>query len=317
MEKMKAIMCKKYGPPEVLQIEQVNKPNPKNNEVLIKIYATSVTDSDIFIRSSKLPSKMHLIPFRLMMGIWGPRNPIIGEVFSGKIEAIGSEIKRFSIGDKVFGLTGFSLGTYADYKCMKEVDSKQGCLAIMPNNINFEEATAAAYGGLLAFQFMERGTITQSSKVLIYGASGTTGIIAVQYAKYLGAQVTGVCSKANVDFVKSLGADKVIDYTKPECVKELEEYDFILDAVGKTKTSNLKKACVKRLSKTGKFASISESLLLLESNRLGKISKLIEEEKVKPMNGRVYPFEQIVEAHKYVETGHKRGNVAITVNSDS
>lgn len=316
MEKMKAIVCPKYGAPEVLQIKQVNKPIPKNDEVLIKIYATSVTNSDIFIRSSKLPSKMLLIPFRLMMGLRGPRNPIIGEVFSGKIEAVGSEIKRFKTGEQVFGLTGFSLGGYADYKCIKEVDSKQGCLAVMPDNIDFEEATSAAYGGLLAFQFMEEAVITPNSKVLIYGASGTTGIIAVQYAKYLGAIVTGVCSSTNVDFVKSLGADQVIDYTKKESVGALQKYDFILDAVGKAKTSDLKKACVKALSKSGQYASIDDSSLILDSDRLNTISKLVETGKIKPVNDKVYPFEHIVEAHRYVETGHKRGNVAITVNFD-
>lgn len=315
MQKMKAILCKKYGPPEVLQIEQVNKPVPKNNEVLIKIYATSVTNSDIFIRSSKLPLPT-LIAFRLAMGITKPRNSIMGQVFSGKIEAVGPEIKRFKTGDRVFGLTGFSLGGYADYKCMKEIDSKQGCLAMMPKNIDFEEATAAAYGGLLAFQSIEKGVISSNSSVLIYGASGTSGTIAVQYAKHLGATVTGVCGSANVEFVKSLGADNVIDYTKSESVRALEEYDFILDAVGKAKTSDLKKACVKALSKNGKYASIDDSSLLLESDRLNRITSLVEAGKIIPVNDRVYPFEQIIEAHKYVETGHKRGNVAIIVNTE-
>ncbi len=316
METMKAILCPKYGAAEVLQIRQVNKPIPKKDEVLIKIYATSVTNSDIFIRSSKLPSKMMLIPFRLMMGIRGPRNPIIGEVFAGRIEAVGTGINRFKPGDQVYGLTGFSLGVYADYKCMKEMDSKQGCLATMPNNIGFEEATSAAYGGLLAFQFMEKGQITTDSKVLIYGASGTTGIIAVQYAKYLSADVTGVCSTHNIDFVKSFGADHVLDYTKQESKGALQKYDFILDAVGKAKTSDLKKACKKALSKSGKYVSIDDSALLLESARLNRVAKLVEAGKIKPVTDKVFPFEQIIEAHIYVETGHKRGNVAITVNSD-
>jgi NADPH:quinone reductase-like Zn-dependent oxidoreductase len=186
----------------------------------------------------------------------------------------------------------------------------------MPNNIDFEEATSAAYGGLLALQFMEKGAFTPGTRVLIYGASGTTGVIAVQYAKYLGARVTGVCSSANIEFVKSLGADKVIDYTKQESLMDLEEYDFILDAVGKAKSSDLKKACVKALSRKGKYVSIDDRALLLESDRLNKITKLVETGKIKPVNDRVYPFEQIIDAHRYVETGHKRGNVAITVNSE-
>jgi NADPH:quinone reductase-like Zn-dependent oxidoreductase len=310
---MKAIVCTKYGPPEVLQLKEVEKPRPKNNEVLIKIYAASVTNSDIFIRSSNIPLLM-MIPMRLMIGITKPRNSIIGEVFSGEIEFAGSEIKRFKAGDQVYGLTGFSLGAYADYKCMKEIDSKRGCLAIKPKNISFEEATSAAYGGLLAFQQLEKGNIRRGNKVLIYGASGTSGTIAVQYAKHLGATVTGVCGPSHIEFVKSLGADKVLDYTKKESIESLEEYDFVLDAVGKNKTSELKKACAKALVTNGKYGSIDDGALLLQSDRLNRITELVELGTIKPVNDRIYDFNQIVEAHKYVETGHKKGNVAITVN---
>ncbi len=310
---MKAIVCTKYGPPEVLQLKEVEKPRPKNNEVLIKIYAASVTNSDIFIRSSNIPLLM-MIPMRLMIGITKPRNSIIGEVFSGEIEFAGSEIKRFKAGDQVYGLTGFSLGAYADYKCMKEIDSKRGCLAIKPKNISFEEATSAAYGGLLAFQQLEKGNIRRGHKVLIYGASGTSGTIAVQYAKHLGATVTGVCGPSHIEFIKSLGADKVLDYTKKESIEFLEEYDFVLDAVGKNKTSALKKACAKALATNGKYASIDDGALLLQSDRLNRITELVELGTIKPVNDRIYHFDQIVEAHKYVETGHKKGNVAITVN---
>jgi NADPH:quinone reductase-like Zn-dependent oxidoreductase len=316
METMKAILCTKYGPPDVLQIGQREKPIPRSDEVLIRIYATSVTNSDLFIRSSNV-SLAVMIPFRLMIGITKPRNPIIGEVFSGEIESVGPEIKRFKVGDQVYGFTGMSLGAYADYKCMKEVDSKKGCLAIKPRNLSFEEATSAAYGGLLAFQFLEKGNITGGHKVLIYGASGTSGTIAVQYAKYLGATVTGVCGPSNIEFVKSLGADKVLDYTKKESIQYLEEYDFILDAVGKNKTSELKKACVNALIKNGQYVSIDDGALLLESDRLDRIRELVELGIIKPVNDRIYPFEQIIEAHKYVEMGHKKGNVAITVNKKS
>jgi len=310
---MKAIICTKYGPPEVLQLKEVEKPRPKNDEVLIKIYAASVTNSDIFIRSSNVPIQF-MIPMRIMLGITKPRNPIIGEVFSGEIESVGSSIHRFRIGDQVYGLTGFSLGAYADYKCMKEIDSKQGCLTTKPRNISFEEATAAAYGGLLAFQYSEKGNIKPGQKVLIYGASGTSGTMAIQLAKYLGAEVTGVCSTANIGLVKSLGADKVLDYTDKGSIAKIEKYDFVLDAVGKRRTSDLRKACERALAKNGKYVSIDDGALLLRSSRLDQIRELIESGKIRPINDRCYPFEQIVEAHKYVETGHKKGNVAITVN---
>lgn len=311
---MKAIICKKYGPPENLEIVEYKDPEPEDDEVLIKIYATSVTNSDLFIRSSNVPFSL-LIPFRLMIGISKPRNEIIGEVFSGIIEKVGTKIKRFRIGDQVYGLTGMSLGAYADYKCMKEKDSKKGCVAIKPSNINFEEATAAAYGGLLAFQYLEKGNIKPKQKVLIYGASGTTGTIAIQYAKYLGAEVTAVCSSKNIDFVKSLGADKVLDYTKQNSQAELEVYEVILDCVGKVKNSALKEACKKALSEYGKYISIDDGALVCSSGRLSKIKELVENNSIKPINGRSYNFNQIIEAHKYVELGHKKGNVAIIVNT--
>jgi NADPH:quinone reductase-like Zn-dependent oxidoreductase len=249
-----------------------------------------------------------------MLGITKPRNSIIGEVFSGEIEYVGSEIKRFHVGDQVYGLTGFSLGAYADYKCMKEIDSKQGCLAIKPRNISFEEATSAAYGGLLAFQALEKGNITRDQKVLVYGASGTSGTIAIQYATYLGAIVTGVCGSSHMEFVRSLGADNVLDYTNNESVQLLEAYDLVIDTVGKRKTSELKKACAQALSRNGTYVSIDDGALLLQSDRLNRITELVELGVIKPVNDRVYPFEQIVEAHTYVELGHKKGNVAITVN---
>ncbi len=310
---MKAIKCTKYGSADVLKISECIKPIPKKNEVLIKIYATSVTNSDIFIRSSNIPFKF-MIPMRLMIGLTKPRHQIIGEVLSGEIESVGSEIHRFRVGDQIYGLTGYSLGAYADYKCMKEIDSKQGCLALKPKNISFEEATSAAYGGLLAFQYIEKGNIKDGQKILIYGASGTSGIIAIQLAKYLGAEVTGVCSTSSIALVKSLGADKVLDYTKNDSIKMLEKYDFILDAVGKRKTSDLKKECKKGQNIYSKYVSIDDGALLLESNRLEQITKLIELGNIKPINDKCYQFEQIVEAHKYVEMGHKKGNVAITVN---
>ena len=313
METMKAIVCERYGAPEVLRLVRCGKPVPKDDEVLIKIYATSVTNSDIFIRSAKV-SPLLMIPFRLKMGLRRPRNPVIGEVFSGKIEYAGSKIRRFNTGDMVYGLTGFSLGAYADYKCMKEIDSVQGCLAIMPANICFEDATAAAYGGLLALQQLEKGNIARGDKVLIYGASGTSGTIAVQYAKHLGATVTAICGSANIEFVRSLGADTVLDYTDAASIGRLESYDLVLDAVGKSRSSALKKASAHALAADGRYVSIDDGALLLQSDRLDRITKLVESGAIKPVTDRVYAFDQIVEAHRYVEGGHKKGNVAVTVN---
>jgi NADPH:quinone reductase-like Zn-dependent oxidoreductase len=310
---MKAVIYKKYGGPEVLKIEQVAKPTPNDDEVCIKIHATAVTNSDIFIRGSKLPFPI-IVPFRLMVGIFKPRKSILGLVFSGEIESIGKNIKRFIPGDSVYGLTGFGFGTYAEFKCMKEQDSKNGCIAIKPNNISHEEATMAAYGGLLAFQYVEKGNIRKGQKVLIYGASGTTGTLAIQIAKYLGAEVTGVCSTSNLEMVKNLGADNVFDYTKQDSVPEGVMYDFMLDSVGKAKSSELRKACKKALSPKGRYVSIDDGDLKLDSHRLNKIKEFVEKEYIKPVLDKCYKLEDIVEAHRYVENGHKKGGVAITVN---
>ncbi len=313
MGKMKAAICTRYGPPEVLMIAERVAPIPGEGEVLIKIFAASVTNSDIFIRSSDIPLRMR-IPMRIMMGITRPRNEILGEVLSGEIVQAGSGTRRFHVGDQIFGLTGFSLGAYAEYKCMKETDSRRGCIALKPRNISFEDATSAAYGGLLALQSLEKGDIRPKHKVLIYGASGTCGTIAVQYAKHLGAEVTGVCSGEKTDFVRSLGADKTLDYRRDESTSRLEDYDFVLDAVGKAKTSELKRACMTMMSDTRKFVSIDDGPLVLSSDRLERIRELVEAGVIRPITDRCFPLAQIVEAHRYVEQGHKRGNVAIMVH---
>lgn len=312
MTKMKAFICTRYGPPEVLQLREVNKPAPKDDEVLIKVHATAVTASDIFIRGSKIPIQFW-IPMRLLIGLTKPRKSIIGLVLAGEIELVGKDIKRFKPGDHVYGLTGFGLGAYAEYKCMKETDSTYGCLALKPGNISWEEATVAAYGGLLAFQYMEKGDIGRGKNVLVYGASGTTGTTAIQFAKYLGATVTAVCSTANLDMVKSLGADAVIDYTREDTLNPGVQFDFILDAVGKMKTSRLKDACKKALAPGGKYASIDDGSLKLDSGRLVLMKELVEAGYIKPFIDRCYPFEEIAEAHRYVEKGHKKGGVAIKI----
>jgi len=309
---MKAIICTRYGPPEVLRIKEVEKPVPHDDEVLIKIHATAVTASDIYIRGSQIPLK-YWIFMRLALGLTKPRKSITGLVLAGEIESAGKNIKRFRTGDQVYGLTGFGLGAYAEYKCMKETDSTYGCLAIKPHNISFEEATVAAYGGLLAFQYMEKGNIRRGQEVLIYGASGTTGTTAIQFARYLGAKVTGVCSTANLELVKSLGADTVIDYTKVDTFDPAVRYDFILDAVGKRKTSKLKEASKKTLVPGGKYVSIDDGNLLLDSERLALIKDLVEAGHIKPVIDKCFPFEEIVEAHRYVGNGHKKGGVVIKV----
>jgi NADPH:quinone reductase-like Zn-dependent oxidoreductase len=309
---MKAVVCTSYGPPEVLQLREVDKPIPGDGEVLVKIRATAVTASDIFIRGSQLPWR-YRIPMRVMIGLTKPRRAIIGLVLAGEIESAGKSVKRFMIGDKVYGLTGFGLGAYAEYKCMKEADSKHGCLAHMPASISFEAATVAAYGGLLALQYLEKGNVRRGQRVLIYGASGTCGTTAVQIAKHWGAHVTGVCSTANLDMVKSLGADSVIDYTKENSADLGARFDFILDAVGRVKTSGFKEGCRKALSPAGRYVSIDDGALKLDSGRLAVLTDLVEAGHVRPVIDRCYPLEEIVEAHSYVGEGHKKGGVAITI----
>jgi NADPH:quinone reductase-like Zn-dependent oxidoreductase len=313
MSKMKAAICTKYGVPEVLKLMEVEKSTPKDNEVCIKIYAAGVTASDIFIRSSNIPLRTR-IPMRIMVGIIKPRRPILGLVLAGKVESVGKNIKRFKPGDNVYGMTGFKFGAYAEYVCLKETDSVAGSIALKPENISYEEATVAAYGGLLAFQFLLNGNIQKGDKVLVYGASGTSGTLAVQMAKHLGAVVTGVCSTSNLEMVKNLGTDYVMDYTKQDFLPEGAKYDFVLDAVGKIKTSKLKEACKNALTSKGKYLTVDDKALKLEAARLNKIKEYVESGHIKPVLDRCYPFDEIIEAHRYVEKGHKKGGVAITIN---
>ena len=315
MSKMKAAICTKYGVPEVLKLMEVEKPTPKDNEVCIKIYAAGVTASDIFIRSSNIPLRTR-IPMRIMVGIIKPRRSILGLILAGKVESVGKNIKRFKSGDNVYGMTGFKFGAYAEYVCLKETDSVAGSIALKPDNISYEEATVAVYGGLLAFQFLVNGNIQKGDQVLVYGASGTSGTLAVQMAKHLGAEVTGVCSTANLEMVKKMGADYVIDYTKQDFLPEGAKYDFVLDAVGKIKTSKLKEACKNALMPNGKYLTVDDKALKLETARLNKIKEYVEAGHIKPVLDRCYPFDEIVEAHRYVEKGHKKGGVAITINEE-
>ena len=311
---MKAIVCTKYGPPEVLQLKEVEKRTPKKNEVCIKIFATAVTASDCIVRGFKLP---RWSPLGLMMGLAlgfrKPRQPILGMVLAGEIESIGKDVKRFKTGDQVYGMTYLSFGTYAEYKCMSEKE----CLVIKPSNSSYEEAAALPYGGILAGHFLKKGNIQSGQKVLIYGASGAIGTTAVQLAKYYGADVTGVCSTTNLELVKSLGADTVIDYTKEDLISRGELYDLIFDAVGKRKSSKLKSQCKKVLTKNGKYMSVDAGSPKSLPEHLVLLNDLMKAGHFKAVIDRSYPLEKIVEAHRYVDKGHKKGNVVITVEKDA
>jgi NADPH:quinone reductase-like Zn-dependent oxidoreductase len=303
---MKAILCTKYGAPEVLQLKEVAKPTPKNNEVLIKIFVTAVTASDCIIRGFKVPIPFW-IPMALAVGFPKPRQPILGMVFAGEIEAVGQDVKSFKKGDQVFGFDRFAFGTYAEYKCMPE----NGMLAIKPANLNYEEAAAIPYGGLLALSYLRKGNIQPGQKVLIYGASGAIGTSAVQLARSFGAEVTGVCSTANVEWVKSLGAGMVIDYTKEDFTKQGERYDFIFNAVGKRKA---KLQCQKTLTPSGKHITVDDGSPKTSIKDLILLKELVEAGKLKPVIDRRYPLEQMAEAHRYVDNGHKKGNVVIDIS---
>ncbi len=316
---MRAIVCTKYGPPEVLKLKEIEKPVPKENEVLIKINATVVTASDCIVRGFKLPL-WH--PIGLMMGLVigfnKPRNPILGMVLAGEIESSGTDVKSFKIGDKVFAWTIKSpiktrLGTYAEYKCLPE----DSVMTTMPSNLTFEEAAAIPYGGLLSLHFLKKMQIQNKKKVLIYGASGAIGTSAVQIAKSFGAEVTGVCSTSNLELVKSIGADSVIDYTKEDISNRNESFDFIFDAVGKKKSSKLKMDSKKALTPSGKYLSVDNGTPNPRVEDLIFLKEMAEKGKLKPVIDKRYNLEEMVEAHKYVDLGHKKGNVVITIEQSN
>jgi len=304
---MKAVVTTKYGPPEVLQIREIDKPIPKDNEVLVKIHATTVHRGDIRMRSFDVPLAMWL-PARLFLGIRKPKKDILGMELAGVVESIGSKVTKFKVGDEIFASTfDLGFGAHAEYKCLPE----DGQLALKPTNMTFEEAAAGAVtGGTTALCVLRKANIKKGQKVLIYGASGSVGVYAVQLAKYFGAVTTGVCSTKNLEIVKSLGADFVWDYTMGDFADSGETYDVIFDAVSKISPSS-KRA----LKENGVFLDVHKdsSSCKEQISDLIFLKELIEASSVKTIIDRTYPLDQIVEAHRYVEQGHKVGHVVITI----
>jgi NADPH:quinone reductase-like Zn-dependent oxidoreductase len=330
---MKAIVCAEFGTPDVLQLKEVTKPTPKDNEVLIRVHAASVNFGDLMARNFKAVSarKFNMpfffwLPAKLALGLRKPNFTILGNELAGEIEFVGKDVKRFKKGDQVFGYPGQTFGAYAEYICMPE----DGCLTIKPANMTYEEAAVVPYGAIMALNLLRKANIQPGQKVLINGASGGIGSAAVQIAKHMGAEVTGVCGTARLVFVKSLGADKVIDYTREDFTQNSETYDLILDVLGKGSFSRAKYS----LTPDGimLFASFKmrQLIQMLWTSLVGgrkvicaiapgsvedlhSVKELIEAGKIKAIIDRCYPIEKAADAHRYVEQGHKRGNVVIAI----
>jgi NADPH:quinone reductase-like Zn-dependent oxidoreductase len=325
---MRAAVYERYGPPEVLHLADLPKPTPKDDEVLIKTHATTVTSGDWRLRSMDVPAGFRLIS-RLVFGIRGPRQPILGTELAGEIESVGKDVSRFKVGDQVFAYDGARMGCYAEYKCMPE----DGAVALKPANLSYEEAAALSFGGTTALHFLRKGKLRRGETILVNGASGGVGTAAIQLAKHLGAEVTGVCSTANVELVRSLGADHVIDYTKEDFTKTGATYDVIMDTAGTAPFSrsgrSLKKGGRVLLVLGGlpdllqaPWVSLTSDKKVVAGPAAGRaedlrfLAELAAAGAYKPVIDRRYPFERIVDAHRHVDTGHKRGNIAITLEQD-
>jgi len=333
---MKAIVYTEYGPPEVLQLKEVEKPTPKDNEVLIRIYATLVAYGDVMVRNLRnislrefhMPEPFWIIN-RMIFGFSKPKITILGAELAGEVEAVGKDVKRFRKGDQVFGYIGQSMGANAEYLCMPE----DGCVAIKPANMTYEEAAVVPYGAIMALSLLRKVNVQPGQKVLVNGASGGIGSAAVQLAKsHFGAKVTGVCSTPRLELVKSLGADKVIDYTKEDFTQSGETYDLIFDILGKSSFSR----CKRSLSQNGRYLLASFKMRhlvdMLWTSVIGSkkvicalatdkaedlifIKELIEAGKIKSIIDRRYPLEQTAEAHSYIEKGQAKGKVVITIGT--
>ena len=325
---MKAIVYERYGPPDVLQLKEVKKPTPKDNEVLIRIHATTVTSGDCRVRSLHMPVGFGLIA-RLVLGVSRPRQSILGSELAGKVESVGKDVNKFKIGDEVFAFTGARLGCHAEYKCMPA----DGAVALRPANLSFDVAAAISSCGTTALDFLRRGKLQSGEKIVINGASGGVGTAAVQLAKHFGADVTGVCSTANMQLVRSLGANHVIDYTKQDFTENGETYDIIVDTAGTVPFSRSKASLKDRgrllLVLSGlpdilqmPWVSMTSSKKVIAGPAAGRaedlrfLAELAEAGEFKPVIDRRYPLEQIAEAHRYVDTGRKKGNVIITLEHD-
>ena len=305
---MRAVICTRYGPPEVLRLDELATPAPRKNEVRIRILATAVTSSDCYVRGLNL-SPAYRIMARLALGWNAPRQPVLGMVLSREVDSVGPDAKSFEVGERVFGFNRRIFGTYAQYVCWPE----DGLLATRPANLTDEEAAAIPYGGLLALHFLRRAAVRAGQRVLIYGASGAVGTSAVQLARHFGAQVTGVCSTANVDLVASLGATTVIDYTSEDFADKAARYDLIFDAVGKRKSAAALRQCRQVLAPGGAYVSVDDGTPNLRREDLVLLSELATKGEIRPVIDRTYALDDIIEAHRYVDNGHKRGNVIITL----
>jgi NADPH:quinone reductase-like Zn-dependent oxidoreductase len=305
---MKAVVCTRYGPPEVLRLQELVTPVPRKNEVRIRIRATAVTSSDCYVRGLDL-SPAYRIMARLALGWNAPRQPVLGMVLSGEVDSVGPDAQSFEVGERVFGFDRHRFGTYAQYVCWPE----DGLLATRPANLTDDEAAAIPYGGLLALHFLRKADVRTGQRVLIYGASGAVGTSAVQLARHFGADVTGVCSTANVDLVASLGATTVIDYINEDFTEQAARYDLILDAVGKRKSAASLRQSRRVLASGGACVSVDDGRPKLRREDLVLLGELATTGGIAPVIDRRYPLDDIVEAHRYVDDRHKRGNVVVAV----
>ncbi|MBT8391586.1 MAG: NAD(P)-dependent alcohol dehydrogenase [Ignavibacteriaceae bacterium] len=306
---MKAIIYTKYGKPDVLKLVEVEKPQPKDNEILIKIHAATVTSGDVRLRGSDFPP-LFWLPARLIFGLFRPKKKILGHELAGVVECVGKNVTKFNIGDNVFGTTTMlTSGSYAEYICLPQ-EWKHGVIELMPKNINFKESAALPVGGMTAMFLLEKANLNKEQNVLVYGASGSVGSYAVQIAKQQGASVIAVCSSSNFDMVESLGADRAIDYKKEDYSFLKNKFDIVFDAVGKTTKSKAKKV----LKKGGAFVSV-KMLTKEKIQHLKRIKELAEKERLRPYIDKCFQLDEIVSAHEYVDQGHKKGNVVIEIKN--